>query len=135
MIEVVASALSVPDYVIQFLIFAFLVPIVVQIAKAVGTRFGSRPSDVVLQVLSIGLSVVYVALSGGFMGLVFPLFPVWGGEIFVFLGALIGWIAAFAAFVLAVWGPIEGAYRLVLKAIFDSKKLGGRIGLRVLKIA
>jgi hypothetical protein len=134
-INVIATALVVPDVVIQFLIFAFLVPLLLQIVKAVGNRFGARPADGVLQGGGIVLSVLFVYLNGGFLGLVLPAFPVWGGDFFAFAGGLIGFLGAFTAFVLASWGPIEAAYRLVLKAIFDAKQLGGRIGLRVLRPA
>lgn len=109
------------------LLFAVVAPLIVQ---AIG-RIAPAASDLVYQIAALVLTVIFVALSGGFAGLqipVFPALPSLSGDVgaiiavvLAFLGALLTYLAGWLRVLLAAWGSVEISYRLVLKWFMEKK--------------
>ena len=91
------------------LVFLVAVPLAVQLLRLVFVNAGKPISIPVVQGIAAALAVAFVFLNGGFAGLDIPVFA---GDPAAFVG---GWLAL----VVAAWGPVELAYRLVLKALFE----------------
>ena len=129
----VTDTLQVAPEVLDFFIFTLAVPVVVQIARVVAAKKGKPAADWVLQVFAMLLAVAYAYFRGSLVGLMFPIFPPYGADFGLFVGEVLGWFVAMTTFIFAAWGPVEIAYRLVLKSAFESPKIGGKIGLLLLK--
>lgn len=97
------------------LLFAFVVPIVVQLLGKVAPN----ATRIVYELAALVLTLVFVFLSGGFAGL---LIPVYAGDLGTYLGS---WLAL----LLAAWGTVEVSYRKVLGGLIGSKTSKGLMGL------
>ena len=97
------------------LLFAFVAPLIVQVIG----RIYPAAKVVVYQGAALLLTLLFVFLSGGFAGLVIPVFA---DDVGTYIGS---WIKL----LLAAWGSVELSYRLVLKALmekgFGFRKLAG----------
>lgn len=97
------------------LLFAFVVPIVVQLIGKVAPS----ATKIVYELASLGLTIVFVLVSGGFAGLAIP----------VYADDLGNYIGSWVALLLAAWGTIEVSYRKVLGGVIGSKTSKGLFGL------
>lgn len=112
--RVLAEVIGIPEPWAT-LLFAFVVPIVVQLVGKVAPN----ATRIVYELAAFGLTVVFVFLSGGFAGLVIP----------VYSGDLLGFLGSWVALLLAAWGTIEVSYRKVLGGFPGSKTSKGLMGL------
>jgi CDP-diglyceride synthetase len=103
-------------------IFVILVPLIVQAVKWIADKKGKEIATYVAQTISVVLAFLYVLVSGGFAGLLLPIFPAWAADIWGFVVGFLTFCADWIRLLLIAAGAIEIAYRLVLKVIFE--KLG-----------
>lgn len=101
------------------LVFVILVPLIVQAVKWIADKKGKEIATYVAQAISVVLAFLYVLVSGGFAGLLLPIFPAWAADIWGFVVGFLTWGADWMKLLLVAAGAIEIAYRLVLKAIFE----------------
>jgi len=101
-------------------LFLIAIPILVQIYKLYKSQGGPKPAAWVLQLISFVLSGVFVYFSGGFAGIAFPVFPVWAGDFFAFLGDLLNFVGAAVAVITVGFGTITGLYEVVFKRIYEA---------------
>jgi hypothetical protein len=101
------------------LIFIFLVPIFIQVIKFVADKKGKEVAAYVAQAISVITAGIYVLASGGFAGLLVPIFPAWGGDIVGYGVGFLTWAADWLRILMLSAGAIEVAYRLVLKALME----------------
>jgi hypothetical protein len=104
---------------VEFLIFAFIVPLAVQLVKVIADRYGKSVADYVCQGISFLLGVGLLAATGGFLGLTLPVFPPFTGDAFGFVGALLTYAGQWLALAIVILGAVEIPYRKILKAILE----------------
>ena len=101
------------------LAFLIVLPLLVQGIKLYRARAGKPLPRVVIQVVVLGVSGVFIYFSGGFVGLVIPAFPVWGGDLMLFLNPFMVFVTdAVTVFGLA-YAAIVGLYETFWKWIFE----------------
>ncbi|MCJ7831366.1 MAG: hypothetical protein MUP86_02455 [Dehalococcoidia bacterium] len=111
------------------LVFVILVPLIVQAVKWIADKKGKEIATYVAQAISVVLAFLYVLVSGGFAGLLLPIFPAWAADIWGFVVGFLTWGADWMKLLLVAAGAIEIAYRLVLKAIFERARFATKAAL------
>ena len=111
------------------LIFVFLVPLIVQLVKWIADKKGKEIATYIAQGISVALAFLYVLVSGGFAGLLLPIFPAWAADIWGFVVGFLTWGADWVRLLLIAAGAIEIAYRLILKAVFEKVGFATRAAL------
>lgn len=106
------------------LIFVLLVPLVVQFVKFVADKKGKVIADYVAQGISFLIAGAYMLVTGGFAGLLLPIFPVWIGDAIGFVGGVLTWAAEWLILIITALGSIEVVYRIVLKAVMENAGFG-----------
>ena len=101
------------------ILFFLIIPILIQGYKIWKDRGGKTPSKLFLQILTFVISGVFVFFNGGFVGLIWPIFPAWGGEFVVFLGSFIVFAGEFIAVIGLAFGAMMGLYEGLLKRLFE----------------
>ena len=101
------------------IIFVFLVPLIVQLVKWIADKKGKEIATYIAQGISVALAFLYVLVSGGFAGLLLPIFPAWAANIWGFVVGFLTWGADWVRLLLVAAGAIEIAYRLVLKSLLE----------------
>jgi CDP-diglyceride synthetase len=101
------------------IIFVFLVPLIVQLVKWIADKKGKEIATYIAQGISVALAFLYVLVSGGFAGLLLPIFPAWAADIWGFVVGFLTWGADWVRLLLVAAGAIEIAYRLVLKSLLE----------------
>lgn len=101
------------------LIFVIVVPLIVQVVKWIADKKGREIANYVAQAISVVLAFLYVLVSGGFAGLLLPIFPAWAADIWGFVVGFLTWGADWVRLLLIAAGAIEIAYRLVLKSLME----------------
>jgi CDP-diglyceride synthetase len=99
--------------------FVFLVPLIVQLVKWIADKKGKEIATYIAQGISVALAFLYVLVSGGFAGLLLPIFPAWAADIWGFVVGFLTWGADWVRLLLVAAGAIEIAYRLVLKSLLE----------------
>lgn len=101
------------------ILFFFIIPVLIQLYKLWKDRGGKTPSKLFLQVSTFVISGVFVFFNGGFVGLILPIFPAWGGELIVFLGGVIVFAGDLVAVIGLAFGAMMGLYEGLLKRLFE----------------
>lgn len=101
------------------ILWFLIIPILIQGYKIWKDRGGTTPSKLFLQIVTFVISGVFVYFNGGFVGLILPIFPAWGGELIVFLGGIFVFAGDLVAVIGLAFGAMMGLYEGLLKRIFE----------------
>ena len=101
------------------LLWFLIIPILIQGYKIWKDRGGQTPSKLFLQIVTFVISGVFVYFNGGFVGLILPIFPAWGGELIVFLGGIVVFAGDIVAVIGVAFGAMMALYEGVLKRLFE----------------
>jgi len=101
------------------ILWFLIIPILIQLYKVWKDRGSKTPSKLFLQILTFIISGVFVFFNGGFVGLLLPIFPAWGGDLIVFLGGIIVFAGDLVAVIGIAFGAMMGLYEGLLKRLFE----------------
>jgi len=102
------------------LLFLLIIPAVIQLYKIWQSKGGKKPSKLFLQIMSFVVSGIFVCLSGGFAGLIWPVLPVMGdNDFFGFLVSLSTYVREFTMVVGLAFGAMMALYEGLLKRLFE----------------
>ena len=89
-------------------LFLVAIPLIQQGLKLLSSKYGYTLNKLANQALSLVLSSIFLALSGGFVGVDLP---AWDGDLVQFIGSLL-------AFIGVAWSLVMGLYELVWDKLF-----------------
>lgn len=101
------------------ILWFLMVPALVQLYKMWKTKGGKKPSKLFLQIATFSISGIFVYFNGGFVGLLWPAFPPWAGDLIAFLGGFIIFAREFTVVVGLAFGAMMGLYEGLLKRLFE----------------
>ena len=118
----IAAALVDPllDEPWNTLLLAVLFPVLIQGYKIYRDRGGKKPSKRFLQGTSLVIAGVFVYANGGFALYVWPVFPVFGADIAVFIGDILTFGRELTVVVWLAFGSMMALYEFVLKRCFET---------------
>ena len=79
-----------------------------------------------IQSISLVVSALFVALSGGFAGLAWPALPAFGGDLIVMVTGILTFAVQLSSVVGLAFGAITGLYELIFKRLYDGTRLAGK---------
>lgn len=95
-----------------------VIPLMHQLFKLYKDKTGKTLSKVANQAISLVLASVFALLTGGFVGLGLPAFPVWANDLLQFVSDMLiylkDWVAVFGL----AWGAVMAVYELVWDKLF-----------------
>jgi|GEM_PF-4357629 len=101
------------------ILFFVIIAILTQFYKLWKGKGGKTPSKLFLQILTFVLSGIFVFFNGGFVGLIWPIFPAWSGDFVGFLGGIIVFAGDLIAVIGLAFGAMMALYEGLLKRIFE----------------
>jgi hypothetical protein len=116
------------------LLFLIGIPLLLQIFKVVRDKSGKAPSRGLIQGVSLVVSTLFVAISGGFAGLAWPAVPVLGGDVMASVTSLMTFLAEGSGVVMLAFGAITGLYELVFKRLFEARGYATKVALMALSL-
>jgi len=102
------------------ILFVIVIPILVQAYKLWRAKGGKPLTKLGKQVLALVLAFLFTLISGGFIGLGWPTWPAWNGDIALYVGGVISFLADSIGVIGAAWAMLSGVYEIVLKRVFES---------------
>lgn len=98
------------------IVLLVVLPVLHQLYKIWKERNGKPLSKLANQGIAFGLATLVVALSeGGFAGLPWPAFPVWGDDIPSFLTGVFEFGKQFLEVMTLAYGAVAGCYEVIHK--------------------
>lgn len=101
------------------ILWFLIIPVLVQGYKIWKERGGKPPSKLFLQTVTFIVSGVFVYFSGGFIGLLWPAFPPWTGDLIAFVGGFFIFAGEFVAVIGVAFGAMMALYEGLLKRLFE----------------
>jgi hypothetical protein len=102
------------------ILFVVVIPLLQQLIKLIVDKAGEPLGKLANQIISLVLTLIFVALSGGFLGLEFPSLPAWNGDLILFLGAIATFIGDLALLIGASWGSMMALYEAIYDRLFQN---------------
>ncbi|KKM64581.1 hypothetical protein LCGC14_1499960 [marine sediment metagenome] len=111
----IAAMLIEPWNTILFLV---AIPLIQQAYKLYKDRTGRTLSKVANQTISFALALIFVIISGGFAGIIFPALPNWNNDLILFLGDALVFARAFVVLMTVAWGSLMALYEGIWDKLF-----------------
>jgi hypothetical protein len=111
----VAAILAEPWNTVLFIV---VIPLLHQLFKIYQDNSGKTIGKLGNQIISLVLAFIFMLLGGGFAGMKLPIFPVWGEDFIVFLGALIVFAGDWVVLIGVGWGSLMALYEAIWDKLF-----------------
>jgi len=113
-------------------LFLLVVPVVVQIYKIVREKMGAEVALSTIRWLALLGGAGFYLVGGQFVGIAWPLFPVYA-DVFSFVLPFLTWVANVAGLLVVMASAVMGLYTFILKAFLEAIGLATQKALALRK--